>query len=151
MPALTHSTPIGTILLTGNDEGVTSIEFTQKKEGALKEGSPLLKRCAKELVEYFEGKRTGFTVPLRMEGTDFQRAVWKAAKEVPYGKTVTYGDIAKKIGREGASRAVGNALNKNPLMLMVPCHRVLPKSGKLGGFACGPEKKEWLLNLEKQR
>lgn len=102
----------------------------------------------RELTEYFLGKRKQFTVPLHLVGTEFQKKVWRALLEVPYGKTVTYKDIAKKIGNPKALRAVGMANNKNKIPIIVPCHRVIGSDGKLTGYAAGLSIKEKLLKLE---
>lgn len=120
-----------------------------EKKGTDADPTPLLQDCAKQLQEYFQGTRDTFHVPTAPEGTAFQRAVWNALKKIPAGKHVTYGDLAKKIGLPGAARAVGNALNKNPLLVIVPCHRVLASNG-LGGFACGLDAKKWMLQREHQ-
>lgn len=103
-----------------------------------------------QLGEYFAGRRTGFDLPLRLEGTEFQRAVWAALREIPYGETISYGEQAARIGRPGASRAVGLANGRNPIAIIVPCHRVVGSSGTLTGFGGGLERKRLLLDLERQ-
>ncbi len=108
----------------------------------------LLRRAAGELAEYFAGERRSFTVPVRSEGTDFQRGVWKALCRIPYGETRTYGEIARQVGSPRGARAVGMACNRNPVMLLIPCHRVVGSNGKLVGFAGGIAMKEALLQLE---
>ena len=110
--------------------------------------SPLLEKAAKELGEYFSGRRLWFDLPLSPQGTPFQLAVWRALREIPYGETRSYGEIAAAAGRPGAGRAVGAACGRNPLLIMVPCHRVIGKNGSLTGFACGLALKERLLRLE---
>lgn len=102
-----------------------------------------------QLQEYFKGDRKVFTVPLKPDGTDFQRKVWKALTEIPYGQTASYGEIAEKIGKSGGARAVGNANNKNPIAIMIPCHRVIGANGSLTGYAAGLDIKKKLLDLEK--
>ncbi len=104
----------------------------------------------KEIIEYLEGKRKVFTLPLDLNGTDFQRKVWRELLNIPYGGTRTYKDIANNIGSPKAYRAVGNALNKNPVLILVPCHRVIGSNGQLVGFGGGLELKAWLLDLEKR-
>ncbi|MBR5554639.1 methylated-DNA--[bacterium] len=104
---------------------------------------------AKQLDEFFADKRTDFDLRICPEGTDFQKEVWKELRKIPYGKTKSYQEIATAIGKPNAQRAVGLACNKNPILLIIPCHRVISKSGKLTGFACGLEIKETLLKLEK--
>lgn len=109
----------------------------------------ILEQAAREIDEYFEGKRRAFTVPTAAAGTPFQQAVWNALKEIPYGETRTYGEIARRIGHPRASRAVGQANNRNPLPIVVPCHRVIGASGALTGYAGGLAVKERLLELER--
>ncbi len=112
---------------------------------ATEEYTDLIRQAEKELKEYFDRKRT---TPLSPEGTDFQKAVWNETMKVPYSKTTTYGHIAANIGNPDAARAVGNALNKNPIMIMIPCHRVLSAARDKLGFACGPDMKKYLLSVE---
>ncbi|WP_423798573.1 methylated-DNA--[protein]-cysteine S-methyltransferase [Neobacillus sp. SAB-20_R2A] len=120
-------------------------------------GSPLmedkkkLKPYAAELIEYFEGKRTNFTVPNDFQGTEFQVAVWNALCEIPFGETKSYSDIANQINKPAAVRAVGAAIGANPLLITVPCHRVVGKNGSLTGYRGGLEMKTHLLDLERQR
>ncbi len=102
-----------------------------------------------QLEEYFCGKRREFDIPIRLNGTEFQKAVWNALLTVPYGKTASYKDIAAMIGKPKAARAVGGANNKNPVMIIVPCHRVVGADGSLTGYACGTDIKQTLLNIEK--
>lgn len=102
----------------------------------------------RQLTEYFDGKRTTFDVPIRMRGTDFQKRVWEQLLRIPYGQTRSYGELARAIGNRSASRAVGLANSKNPLSIIVPCHRVIGATGKLTGFAGGIETKARLLELE---
>lgn len=117
-------------------------------EGVMRAPSPLLEKAEAELREYFSGKRLWFDLPLSPHGTPFQLAVWRALREIPYGETRSYGEIAAAIGHPGAGRAVGAACGRNPLLIMVPCHRVIGKNGSLTGFACGLALKERLLRLE---
>jgi methylated-DNA-[protein]-cysteine S-methyltransferase len=116
--------------------------------GYAKQETPLIKKAAKQFGEYFDGKRKNFDLPLRMKGTVFQVKVWNALKKIPYGKTVSYGDIAAIIGNPKACRAVGMANNRNPIAIIVPCHRVIGKDGSLTGYAGGLELKRQLLELE---
>ena len=110
----------------------------------------LLLEAKKELEEYFEGKRKEFDLPLEQEGTEFQKRVWNALEKIPYGETRTYKEVAKMIGNEKASRAVGMANNKNNTPIIVPCHRVIGSNGKLVGYALGLDMKKYLLDLEKK-
>lgn len=103
---------------------------------------------AKQLDEYFVGKRTKFELNIYPKGTEFQKKVWAELLKIPYGKTKSYQEIAESVGKPNAQRAVGSACNKNPILLIIPCHRVVSKSGKLTGFTCGIDRKEQLLKLE---
>ncbi|HLQ56184.1 MAG TPA: methylated-DNA--[protein]-cysteine S-methyltransferase [Streptosporangiaceae bacterium] len=109
-----------------------------------------LAAAARELAEYFAGERTEFDLPLAMAGTDFQRRVWAALREIPYGETVSYGELARGIGKESASRAVGLANGKNPVAIIVPCHRVVGSDGSLTGYGGGLDRKRFLLALEQR-
>lgn len=111
--------------------------------------SLVIDECIKELDEYFNKKRTVFNVPIKQFGTEFQMKVFEVLKSIPYGHTLSYEDVAILIGKPKASRAVGNACNNNPIMIVVPCHRVIGKNGKLVGFAYGTDLKEELLELER--
>lgn len=108
----------------------------------------LLKRAVLQLTEYFQGRRKIFDLPIKPQGTEFQKKVWAALGSIPYGETRTYGKIAAQIGNPKACRAVGGANNKNPILLLIPCHRVVGADGALTGFACGLKMKEYLLRLE---
>lgn len=110
--------------------------------------TPLLEKAMQQLEEYLAGKRQTFTLPVDMRGTDFQKKVWQALTQIPYGETRTYGEIAKAVGSPGGARAVGGACNRNPIMIVVPCHRVIGADGKLVGFGGGTEMKEALLDHE---
>ncbi|MBQ5788908.1 MAG: methylated-DNA--[Thermoguttaceae bacterium] len=110
---------------------------------------PILRRAAAQLAEYFAGTRPRFDLPLAPVGTDFQRRVWAATSAIPFGETATYGEIARKIGVPNGSRAVGGALNRNPLAIVVPCHRVVGSAGKLTGYDGGVDRKAFLLTLER--
>ena len=111
--------------------------------------SELLQKACQQLDEYFQGKRRQFDLPLGCVGTPFQESVWRELQNIPYGETRSYEDIAVKIGNPKAVRAVGQANNKNPILLMIPCHRVIHKNGDISGFACGIETKKYLLELER--
>ena len=126
-------------------EKVMPTQQTQEARAA----QEILEQAAREIGEYFEGKRRAFAVPTAAAGTPFQQAVWNALKEIPYGETRTYGEIARRIGHPRASRAVGQANNRNPLPIVVPCHRVIGTSGALTGYAGGLAVKERLLELER--
>lgn len=142
-------TPAG-LLKTAEQNGfLTELDFACSKEDApCSEESAVLTETERQLREYFSGKRRSFDLPIRMEGTEFQKAVWDALLGIPYGETRTYGEIAAAVGKPGAARAVGSACHHNPVSLVIPCHRVLGASGKLTGYGGGLEKKEFLLDLE---
>lgn len=139
--------PVGKFCIEADDEGVTALYIATDEQ--LKESSTdLLSKTKAQLLEYFAGRRQQFDIPFHLKGTEFQIKVWNALLEIPYGKTCCYGDIAIKTGNPKASRAVGGAVNKNPIMIIVPCHRVIGKDGNLVGFAAGLEVKKKLLETE---
>lgn len=131
------------------DKGLLSLRFPDEPlpEGPL-DRAPILAELARELGEYLQGVRREFCLPLQFLGTPWQVSVWRALLAIPYGTTVTYGELARRVGRPGAARAVGGACGANPLPIIVPCHRVLPLGGGLGGFRAGSEWKRLLLELE---
>jgi methylated-DNA-[protein]-cysteine S-methyltransferase len=139
--------------------GLRSIEFGDGGDRArgVFEGSPrdpalsVLRRAREELAEYFEGDRTSFDLPLDLTGTEFQRRVWAEVRRIPYGETVSYGELARRLGRPSAARAVGGANARNPVPIVVPCHRVVGASGQLTGFGGSLARKEFLLGLETGR
>lgn len=140
--------PFSTLQIQTNDSFLLSLKKSNKK--VIQEGGDALSRhVKKQLKEYAEGKRRVFDVPVEMHGTPFQTSVWNALMKIPYGETRTYAQIAAMIGRPKAARAVGNALNKNPICIIVPCHRVTASKG-LGGYAYGIAMKKQLLALEQQ-
>ncbi|SFA58892.1 methylated-DNA-[protein]-cysteine S-methyltransferase [Anoxybacillus pushchinoensis] len=143
-----YESPIGWLQITGANEGIERIDVVERC-GEQKENVPTcFMRCIEELEQYFQKKRTSFSVPLRLIGTPFQMRVWEALQTIPYGQTVSYAHIAKQIGNPKAVRAVGNAVGNNPVTIIVPCHRVVRTGGKLGGYAWGVEMKTWLLKHE---
>ena len=147
-----YNTKIGRIGIEENGTAITKLNFINKEvqEEIIEEHeTALLKEAIKQLNEYFDGKRKSFDLPLEPKGTEFQNKVWNALKEIPFGETRSYGEIAKVIGNEKAARAIGMAKNKNPIAIIVPCHRVIGANGKLVGYAGGLDIKERLLKLEK--
>jgi methylated-DNA-[protein]-cysteine S-methyltransferase len=146
--------PVCPILLAGNEEGLKHV-ILLKGEKKVKipdnwvKNKGFFRETAKQFEAYFSGKLKSFDLNLAFEGTDFQKAVWKALCEIPYGETRTYKDIAASIGKPKACRAVGLANNRNPIAIVVPCHRVIGSNGKLVGYASGLDVKEFLLELEK--
>ena len=150
------ASPIGKLKLVASETGLTAIlwENDSPRRVPLSEliednEQKILLKTEHQLTEYFAGKRNTFTIPLDMRGTAFQKNVWRALQTIPFGKTLSYGEIAKQLGRPTASRAVGAANGRNPLSIVVPCHRVIGASGKLTGFAGGLEAKAHLLQLER--
>ena len=147
-----YSSPIGTIEITGNEEGIISVYFIDedvKPDRFLKPVRfDVLKDSVTQLDEYFNSTRKQFDLKLNPEGTEFRRKVWDKLVKIPYGKTKSYLDIAKQMGDANANRAVGNANAKNPISIIVPCHRVIGNSGDLVGYSGGMWRKEWLLNHE---
>jgi methylated-DNA-[protein]-cysteine S-methyltransferase len=149
------NSPVGKLTLVANPTHLIAVLWEEEKEGRVKlergekvKSHPVLDQTEKQLNEYFLGKRNKFDLPLKFMGTEFQNAVWKALQKIPFGKTMSYGEIASKVGSPKASRAVGAANGKNPLSIVVPCHRVIGMNGKLTGFAGGLPAKEVLLNIE---
>lgn len=122
----------------------------QIKNAIFIEDDSVFEQCEQELSEYYQGARREFTVPLALWGTEFQRQVWEVLQQIPYGQTLSYLEVAEKIQNPKAVRAVGGAIGKNPLLVIVPCHRVITKDGKLGGFRAGIQMKMSLLELEQQ-
>ena len=139
--------PIGRLTLIADDEGLCAC--TNDKAEAREHPSPITAEAKRQLLAYFAGERTAFDVPLHLCGTDFQRDVWKQLLMIPYGESRAYSDIAAALGKPNACRAVGNAIGANPLLIFVPCHRILAKGGRLGGFSAGIEHKMTLLHIEK--
>ncbi|MDM5154580.1 methylated-DNA--[protein]-cysteine S-methyltransferase [Bacillus sp. DX1.1] len=141
-----YDSELGCIEITANDEGITSVIFVEERKEENK--NPIVEQCITELDEYFQQKRTEFTVPLQADGTPFQKNVWDALYTIPYGQSASYLDIAEQVGNTKAVRAIGGANSRNPISIIVPCHRVIGKSGKLVGYAGGLWRKEWLLKHE---
>ena len=143
-----YDTPVGKLCI-GEEQGcITRVTWSKiPGEYVLEETEGIL-ACKNQLEEYFAGERRAFDLPLAPKGTAFQQKVWRALTEIPYGETRTYGEIAAAIGNPKAARAVGMANNKNPIGILIPCHRVIGADGKLVGYAGGMEKKAFLLELE---
>ena len=143
---LVLDSPLGPLTLSAGPEGLTEVAFGDKGGGM---ACPLPEQAAAELAAYFAGQLRTFTVPLAPAGTEFQQRVWAALREIPFGKTATYGEIAARVGNPRASRAVGQANNRNPIPILIPCHRVIGASGQLTGYAGGLAVKQKLLVLER--
>ena len=146
-----YDTPVGKLCIGEEDDSITRVTWSKVPQEYIQEETELILNCKIQLEEYFAGNRKQFDLPLAPKGTDFQKRVWKALTDIPYGEKRTYGEIAAAVGNPKAARAVGMANNKNPIGIIVPCHRVVGADGKLVGYAGGMEKKEWLLNLEQEK
>lgn len=146
-----YKSPIGIINILYAEEGVYKITLVKNipKDYFEERNNDLGDKAILQLKEYFERQRKTFDLPLIIQGTNFQRAVWEELKKINYGEIKTYSDIAKNIGKPNACRAVGNANNKNPFMIVIPCHRVVGKNKKSGGYAFGVDIRDKLLELEK--
>ena len=147
-----YSFPIGSVTVGYEDDAVVSLKISPSA-GVSDNPSLFSDQVAAELQEYFQGKRTRFTFPLRLDGTDFQKAVWQELLGIPYGQTRTYGNIAREMARitgkeKMSAQAVGQAVGSNPISIIIPCHRVVGERGKLTGYAWGIDKKLWLLRHE---
>ena len=166
-----YKSPIGILKISENDGKITNLCLYSHADGSVESAdsqqnqtdhqnqfgkhsqtqhSELLKAACHQLDEYFQGKRRQFDLPLGYVGTPFQESVWRELQKIPYGETRSYEDIAVGIGNPKAVRAVGQANNRNPILLLIPCHRVIHKSGDISGFACGIETKKYLLDLERR-
>lgn len=141
-------TPLGWAKLEGDLEGLRSLSILDKKPLEINEVPKLLEDAAYQLKEYFEGTRKVFDLDLNPQGTEFQLRVWNELKTIPYGKQVSYLELSKKLGDVKAIRAVAAANGKNPLWIIIPCHRVIGSNGDLVGYAGGLHRKKWLLNHE---
>jgi len=142
----------GQLLLEEKNGALTRLGFSKEKPSPEAENreTELLQRASEQLAEYFAGKRKAFSLPLAPEGTEFQKTVWRALEAIPYGETCSYKDIANGIGNPNGCRAVGLANGKNPIAIIIPCHRVIGTNGKLTGFGGGLDVKQYLLTLEKK-
>lgn len=143
-----YKTEIGVLEIVGTENAIKSINFIAKKSMPNNKIPECLKECIKQLDEYFKGKRKEFSLNLDPDGTDFQKQVWKQLTKIPFGRTVSYGDVARGIGNSKASRAVGGAIGSNKISIIIPCHRVIGSDGSLTGFGGGLWRKKWLLKHE---
>jgi methylated-DNA-[protein]-cysteine S-methyltransferase len=161
---MTTPSPIGAILLTADGERLTGLYLDEPEPRSMASSVEVgvdaaeiedpehrtLAQAARQLSEYFAGERRDFALPLHFDGTPFQRQVWKALTEIPYGETWSYADLARRIGNPKACRAVGLANGSNPISIIVPCHRVIGADGSLTGYGGGIERKRWLLAHERR-
>jgi methylated-DNA-[protein]-cysteine S-methyltransferase len=144
-----YRSPIGVIEICSEEDVITSLQFcddVQESDQEVKDES--IRHCIKELQEYFNGKRINFTSKLQLEGTDFQKQIYHGLINIPFGKSISYSELANQIGRPDAVRAVGNVNSKNSILLLLPCHRVVGRNGDLVGYAGGLWRKKWLLEHE---
>lgn len=156
LAATTKASPVGELTLIASDDGLRAILWPDDKPGRVKfaepvvddPSNPYLTKAGDQLDEYFAGTRQVFDIAFDMVGTEFQVDVWHALEAIPFGETTSYGELAEEVGRPGAARAIGAAVGRNPLSIVVPCHRVMGKDGSLTGFAGGLTAKTHLLTLE---
>lgn len=159
-----YASPLGDLILAAQEEGLIGLWFEGQKhfpeglkasdDAELERAAPLFQMARRWLDIYFSGQEPGFSVPIHLEGTAFQTAVWRRLCAIPYGQTMTYGEIAGQMAREEgrahlSAQAVGGAVGRNPVSILVPCHRVVGANGRLTGYAGGLERKQWLLELER--
>jgi len=146
-----YDSKVGILEIESTEKAITKVNFSHKKK--IKSDSklpPIVKKCRKQLGEYFKGKRQNFSLELQLEGTEFQKKVWEQLQRIPFGETASYKDVAVAIGNEKAVRAVGGANGMNNIAIIIPCHRVIGADGDLVGFGGGLWRKVWLLNHEKK-
>ncbi|WP_343744179.1 methylated-DNA--[protein]-cysteine S-methyltransferase [Chitinophaga sp.] len=151
-PALSHlriDTPVGPLLISGTNEYIQAVNFTEEPATAFPQPPHLLLECAQQLHEYFAGERKIFDLPIQQPGTDFQQTVWEQLTRIPFGQTISYLQLAHRIGNPKSIRAVGTTNGKNQLAIIVPCHRVIGANGTLVGYAGGLWRKRWLLDHER--
>lgn len=142
------NTPLGTCKISGGAQGITQVTILNEEIPASEIIPDSLQQCAEQLQEYFEGTRLNFQLQLNLSGTPFQKKVWKSLEQIPYGKTTTYLQQSRLLGDEKAIRAVASANGKNPLWIILPCHRIIGSDGSLTGYAGGLWRKKWLLHHE---
>jgi methylated-DNA-[protein]-cysteine S-methyltransferase len=141
--------PLGLLAITANEKAITGLHFVEKKEGKEKING-VIKDCLQQLSEYFKRERYDFNLLLEQEGTELQQRVWSELQKIPYGMTMSYLNMARKIKNRTLSRAVGNASGKNNIPIIIPCHRLIGSNGSLTGYSGGIENKRWLLEFEKE-
>jgi methylated-DNA-[protein]-cysteine S-methyltransferase len=141
--------PLGPIEIVGCSDSILALDFVEEMLPGDDEQAFCIKECLKQLDEYFNGQRQEFFLNLEPAGTEFQKSVWRHLAKIPYGKTATYGEVAEAIGKPSASRAVGSANGKNPIAIIIPCHRVIGSDGSLTGYGGGLWRKRWLIGFER--
>ncbi|MCB0290259.1 MAG: methylated-DNA--[protein]-cysteine S-methyltransferase [Calditrichaeota bacterium] len=142
------SSEIGNIRITASETAIETLYFVEEAAAPSPEMPPVLQECLRQLEAYFRGELKDFSLKLQPQGTAFQQSVWQQLLEVPYGSTATYLDIARRLGDRNAVRAVGSANGRNPISLIIPCHRIIGANGRLIGYGGGLWRKEWLLRHE---
>ena len=146
-----YYSPIGPIEIIGDESGVSEVRFAGRNAtGRRTPPPPTLTDAVKQLSEYFDGSRKEFSLMLRVRGREFERKAWRALGRIPFGRTASYGEVARSLGRPGAARAVGRANQRNPFVIIIPCHRIIGADGRLVGYGGGLWRKQWLLNHEKE-
>lgn len=145
-----YHSPIGIIEILGNERGITVVHFVRGRTVSESRPDPELRRAVAQIAEYFQGKRKEFSLSLHLEGTEFQKKAWRRLIRIPYGETSTYAEVARAIGRPDAARAVGQANHRNPISIVVPCHRVVGSDGRLVGYGGGLWRKQWFLAHERK-
>ncbi len=145
-----YQSEIGTLEIQGTEEGICAILFVEEGKETGADIPSCLRECLQQLDQYFKGKRKEFSLRLLAQGTDFQKRAWEELRKIPYGQTISYSEQARRLGNQKACRAVGGANGKNPISIVIPCHRVVGKDSSLTGFGAGLWRKEWLLNHEKR-
>jgi len=144
-----YKSPIGLLKIISDGTSILSCNFVEEERRISKEMPKIIVRTFTQFEEFFRKERKNFDVPIAPAGTDFQQKVWRELLHVPYGKTITYKELASRIGQEKAVRAVGNANGKNPISIIIPCHRVIGSDGNLVGYGGGLDRKKWLLEFER--
>ena len=144
-----YKSPLGPIEIVGGQDNILALHFVEEMRNEDGEMTFCVKECMKQLDEYFMGERHKFFLNLQPVGTEFQKSVWRQLETIPYGKTRSYGAIAESLGKPNASRAVGSANGKNPIAIIIPCHRVIGSDGSLTGYGGGIWRKRWLIGFER--
>jgi len=144
-----YKSPLGPIEIVGSKDSIIALDFVEDMLPGDDELTFCVKECLKQVDEYFKGERREFFLNLQPEGTEFQKSVWRQLEKIPYGKTTSYGKVADVIGKPNASRAVGSANGKNPIAIIIPCHRVIGSDGSLTGYGGGVWRKRWLIGFER--
>lgn len=143
-----YNTPLGRLTIASDGSSITHVLFGSCELDGVRRATSLTNEASNQLQEYLAGKRRCFDLPIAPSGTEFQLRVWRALRSIPYGETRTYAEVAEMIGSPRSSRAVGSANNRNPIPIIIPCHRVIGTNGNLVGYAAGVHIKKWLLDME---